>query len=493
MAQNMRNAARIGLMFCCAVALSATPQDANGQTSSDKQKRSPTKARILFLHHSTGECVWNGGVQDWFAAHNKANKTEYEITEQGFPKDDPYGWNNYPYDYWNIWVRHAGSKPHQTEPTLEMLTQKYDVIVFKHCFPVSAIEPDTGKADVAGEDKRSENYKLQYAALKSKLRTFPKTKFILWTGAALVEGETDEAAARRAKAFFDWVRAKWSEPGDNIYLWDFYALETEGGLYLKAAHASGDSHPNERFSKKVAPLLCQRIVDVIRGTGDWRNIKGRVGKQAVSSRPAKPAPARAEPKPTAAEPPAKLGPDTWLFDNGEDPKRETQRWGEGVSYAKDAKGHLIKIRFAAGKEEDWGEYGRQRIVTTKPPEKNHDISQYRYVAFRVRADRDMELVFTLITKPDSLPRTHESSFGFSAYLHPKAGAWDWIVLDLTKLELAAEGERAYAAAGKPTRPQHLTNLKLVTGKKNEGADLAIDDVAFYRVLPQSLAGKVQAP
>ena len=52
---------------------------------------------------------------------------------------------------------------------------------------------------------------------------------------------------------------------------------------------------------------------------------------------------------------------------------------------------------------------------------------------------------------------------------------------------------AYAAAGKPTRPTHLTCLKLVTGKKNESADLAIDDIAFYRVLPESLAGKVQAP
>jgi len=493
MAQQLRNATRIGWVFCCALALSANPEDANGQTSSGKQKRSPTEAKILFLHHSTGECVWNGGVQGWLGAYNKANKTEYEITERNFPKDNPYGWNNYPYDYWNIWVRHAGNKPHQTEPTLEMLTPKYDVIVFKHCFPVSAIEPDTGKADAAGEDRRIENYKLQYAALKRKLRTFPKTKFILWTGAALVKAETDEAAARRAKAFFGWVRGSWDERGDNIYLWDFYALETEGGLYLKAAHASGDSHPNERFSKKVAPLLCQRIVDVIRGAGDTGNIMGKGAKQAVGAPPAKPAPARAKPKPAAAVPPVTLGPDTWVFDNAEDPKRETQLWGDGASYAKDVKGHLIEIRFAAGKEEDWGEYGRQRIVTTKPPKKNRDISQYRYVAFRVRTDRDMEIVFTLITRPDSLPRTHESSFGFSAYLHPKAGAWDWIVLDLTKLELAAEGEKAYATAGKPPRPKHLTNLKLVTGKKNENAAVAIDDIVFYRALPQSLAEKTQAP
>ncbi|MFH1420020.1 MAG: hypothetical protein ABII12_17230 [Planctomycetota bacterium] len=493
MGQEMRNAARIGLAFCCLVALSVAPQDANGQTSSGNQKRSPAKARILFLHHSTGECVWNGGVQDWFDAYNKANKTKYEITEQNFPKDDPYGWNNYPYDYWNIWVQHAGSKPYKSEPTLEMLTPKYDVIVFKHCFPVSSIEPDVGTADVASEDKRIGNYKLQYAAMKRKLLEFPKTKFIVWTGAALVRGETNEAAARRAKTFFDWVRGTWDQQGDNIYVWDFYALETEGGLYLKDAYAAGDSHPNEAFSKKVAPLFCQRIVDVIRGAGDTGSITGKGGKQTAVAPPAKPAPARLEPKPAAAEPPPKLGPDAWVFDNAEDPKRETRLWGEGASYAKDAKGHVIRIRFADGKEEDWGEYGRQRIVTTKAPEKNHDISQYRYVAFRVRADRDMEIVFTLITKPDSLPRTDESYFGFSAYRHPKAGAWDWIVLDLTKLELNAEGERAYNTAGKPTRPQHLTFLKFVTNKKNENADVAVDDIAFCSTLPKSLVEKVKAP
>ncbi len=478
----------IGLVSCCAGALIGCSRGANGESPAGGREPAPTKARILFLHHSTGECVWSGGVKAWFDAYNAANKTQYEIAEQNFPKSEPYGWNNYPYDYWNIWVRHARGKPYKTEPTLEMLTPKYDAIVFKHCFPVSAIEADTGEADVASEDKRIENYKLQYAALTKKLHEFRKTKFILWTGAALLKAETDEATARRARTFFDWVRSTWDQRGDNIYLWDFYALETEGGLYLKTAYASGDSHPNEKFSKRVAPLLCQRIVDVIRGVGDTGSITGEGGKQTVSVRPAKPEPVQRKP-----EPAPKPGPDAWVFDNAEDPKRETQLWGKRAAYAKDGKGHVIKIRFAAGKEEDWGEYGRQRIVTTTPPRKNHDITQHRHVAFRIRANRDMEVVFTLITKPDGLPRTEESYFGFTAYLHPKAGAWEWIVLDLTKLELGQEGEKAYATAGRPTRPKHLTCIKVATSKKNENADFAIDDITFYRVLPKSLAGKVQAP
>lgn len=264
-------AAVLGLCLFCTIAWAVHEP---GPADPSPKGQAPTKAKILFLHHSTGECIWNGGVPAWFEAYNRANKTEYAITEQAFPKDSPYGWNNYPYDYWNIWVKHAGPKAYKSEPTLEMLTQQYDVIVFKHCFPVSAIDEDTGTPDVASEDKRIENYKLQYAAIKKKLREFPKTKFILWTGAALVKSETDEDAARRARDFFDWVVKTWDERGDNIYVWDFRALETEGGLFLKGAYAAGDSHPNESFSKKVAPLFCRRVVDVIRGDGDAKSITG---------------------------------------------------------------------------------------------------------------------------------------------------------------------------------------------------------------------------
>ena len=260
-----------GLLLACTTTLA---NHEPGPADQVRKEPLPTKAKVLFLHHSTGECVWNGGVQAWFEAYNRANKTEYAITEQAFPKDSPYGWNNYPYDYWNIWVKHAGPKPYKSEPTLEILTQKYDVIVFKHCFPVSAIDEDTAAPDVASEDKRIENYKLQYTAIKKKLREFPKTKFILWTGAALVKSESDEDAARRARDFFDWVVKTWDERGDKIYLWDFRALETEGGLFLKDAYAAGDSHPNEVFSKKVAPLFCRRVVDVIRGAGDKGSITG---------------------------------------------------------------------------------------------------------------------------------------------------------------------------------------------------------------------------
>lgn len=233
-------------------------------------------AKIILLHHSTGGRIWSGGVPARFSEYNSRHGSSYSIIEQPFPKSAPYGWNNYPYDYWNIWIDNAGDDPYLQEPTLEMLTQDYDVIVWKHCYPVSDIQPDTGSPSISSSTKKIENYKLQYEALKDKMREFPQTRFIVWTGAALVQGATTEDKGMRARAFFEWVKNEWDEPGDNIYIWDFFELETEGGLYLKNEYAQSptDSHPNSTFSARAAAYLCNRIIDVIEGRGDAGSLTG---------------------------------------------------------------------------------------------------------------------------------------------------------------------------------------------------------------------------
>lgn len=231
--------------------------------------------KIMFLHHSTGGHIWKGGVSEWFKDYNTDNKTNYNISETNFPTQAGYGWKNYPYDYWNIWVKNAGNSLFKGQKTLEMLTKEYNVIVWKHCYPVCDIVPDNGNAKVESEIKTIANYKLQYEALKTKMKEFPNTKFIVWTGAVKVE--MSEANAKRTKEFFDWVKNTWDEKNDNIYVWDFYQLETEGGLLLKTEYANNDrdSHPNDKFSKKVAPLFCNRIVDVIKGKADNTSITGK--------------------------------------------------------------------------------------------------------------------------------------------------------------------------------------------------------------------------
>lgn len=261
----------------------AGSDDARGLTATRGGAMSKDRPiRIGYLHHSTGEAVWNGGVPEFIRSWNAAHGTNYRIKSVTYPATTggwppvirrfakTYPWANYPYDYWNLWVRHTGDMRDRGEANLEDLVKEHDVIVFKHCFPVSRVKPDGATSSVSSQEKTLANYKLQYEAIKARLHQFPGTRFIVWTGAALPQGTTTAEEGRRAKEFFEWVKSSWDEKGDNIYVWDFHALETGGGVFMKPEYAAApdDAHPTPAFAKEVAPLVARRIVDVIEGRGD---------------------------------------------------------------------------------------------------------------------------------------------------------------------------------------------------------------------------------
>lgn len=269
--------------------------------TSCRQKEKSSDVNIIFLHHSTGNVIWYGTkislvtraakkISDrlaniigtkarlplLFKKYNKEYNKNYIIKEISFPKATPYGWNNYPYDYYNIWVKNAGEEPYMKEPTLEILTKKYQIIILKHCFPVSNIKADQDSADINSYYKSISNYKLQYSALRDKFHAFPETKFILFTGAVQVKSFITEDEAKRAKEFHNWVTDEWDLPGDNVYLWDLYSLQTNGGLYFKDEYAvsAGDSHPNVDFAGKAVKLLFNRIIDIIENDGSKTLLTG---------------------------------------------------------------------------------------------------------------------------------------------------------------------------------------------------------------------------
>ena len=182
-----------------------------------KQAHPEAGTSVIFLHHSTGSNIWYGdkstfkskilrkigkgsAVKSWFRQYNKKNGTDYKIEELYFPaagQSREYG--NFPYDYYDIWVNHAGNQPAGEDPTLEILSRDHDMIIWKHCFPVGDILEDTGQGDIHSREKRIENYKLQYEALKSKMQEFPGTRFLVWTGAALLEENTSRGKGRKDK------------------------------------------------------------------------------------------------------------------------------------------------------------------------------------------------------------------------------------------------------------------------------------------------------
>lgn len=239
--------------------------------------------KILFIHHSTGGGVYSqGNVATWMTNYNTTHGKNYQLTERGYP-DSPYPWENYPYDYWNLWVNPA-TTCNSSNPKIECintLTQNYNVIIFKHCFPGAGIGADEATSSVSSSAKTLGNYKLQYRALRTMMDNHPNNKFIVWTLTPLHRNATNDADAARAKQFVDWVKTQWlTEDGrshPNIYIFDFWGIVAESNANptqgkvncLKYAyegdHNGSDSHPNQAANQVAGPLFGQCIVNAIEG------------------------------------------------------------------------------------------------------------------------------------------------------------------------------------------------------------------------------------
>lgn len=237
--------------------------------------------KILFIHHSTGGGVYSqGNIANWFTNYNTTNGKNYQITERAYP-DTPYPWENYPYDYWNLWVNPSTTcnSSHANIECINTITQNYNVIIFKHCFPGAGIGPDEATSSVSSSSKTLGNYKLQCRALRAMMDGYPNNKFIVWTLTPLHRNATNADDAARAKQFVDWVKNTWlTEDGKshpNIYIFDFWGIVAESNATpangkvnclkydYEGSHTGDDSHPNTTANETAGPLFAQFVVNCI--------------------------------------------------------------------------------------------------------------------------------------------------------------------------------------------------------------------------------------
>jgi len=273
----------------------------NEMDNSAQMKRAFTKAssltthsNIIFLHHSTGRNVYNiGNVEEWFGEYNTTNNTNFSINERDYPAT-PYPHDNYPYDYWNLWITEnedgtsripVCDSENPNIECLDTLTSKYDVIIFKQCYPGAAIGADTGSPNIASSSKRIENYKLQYRALRREMDKYPYNNFIIWTLVPLHRLATNPDQALRAKEFVDWVNNDFLTEDDqdhsNIHIFDFWGIVAENQenppngqvntlkYEYEGSHTGSDSHPNNLASQTAGPIFSQFIVDTILNAGTY--------------------------------------------------------------------------------------------------------------------------------------------------------------------------------------------------------------------------------
>lgn len=239
--------------------------------------------KAIFLHHSTGNGVWNGGkgIAQYISEYNEKNGTNISVHELSYPSGT-YPWENYPYDYWNLWINGSCQQNVPERECLNNLCSKYKLIIFKHCFPGAGIQAENGNPNVKSPAKTLGNYKAQYRALLKLMDSFPDNKFLIWTLAPLHRNATNNNEATRAKEFVDWVNNIWlkedGKPHPNIYIFDFFLLAAEQSLFpvlgntwclkysYEGDHNGNDSHPNNVANDFIAPLFAEAIIKCFQNT-----------------------------------------------------------------------------------------------------------------------------------------------------------------------------------------------------------------------------------
>lgn len=176
--------------------------------------------KIILLRHSTGQMIYDGGVESFVADYNSAHGTSFQVSAS---KKYPSG-GNYPYDWWNIIVN--GSQNFKTD-----YVNKYDVISWKSCYPGADVLNESGTPNIASRRKTIGNYKLQFRAIRNKMDQYPNKVFLVWTLTPRPSFKTTPEKARRAREFVDWIRDEWlQEDGKehpNIFIFDMFGLSTD--------------------------------------------------------------------------------------------------------------------------------------------------------------------------------------------------------------------------------------------------------------------------
>lgn len=271
----------IYLLFCLVLLTSLLPGIVHAQADDASPPQSAVK--LIFIHHSCGENWLADGYGDLGRSLAENNY---------FVSDTNYGWGrdsigdrtdivNWPewfgnerneavlQDLYNENSQNSGYSRTFDDPGGEN-----EIILFKSCFPNSALEGSPDDAPAAGDYQYSVgSAKFIYNQLLDYFSSRPDKLFIAITAPPL----SDAAYAANARGFNNWLVHDWlaGYTGNNVAVFDFYNVLTgaehhhrfiDGHIehsYTVGAdtlhYPSGDEHPSIAGSQKATqefiPLL----------------------------------------------------------------------------------------------------------------------------------------------------------------------------------------------------------------------------------------------
>ena len=221
----------------------------------------PQKLTMVWLHHSTGDQLLEGGLLAGLKANDldfydinyqEAVVDGYVIGDHTDPADFPKSFNTPKYfDAIKAWELKGDKKQH-------------DIIMFKSCFPASDIEDDT----------MLEQYKSYYVSLLPTFKAHPEILFIAMSTPPLIKRETTPDRAARARIWSRWITNEWAKDVKNVKAFDLFgALAILEGkpdantLVPQFSVGKRDSHPSPAGAKAVTRMFIPWLNRTVREAG----------------------------------------------------------------------------------------------------------------------------------------------------------------------------------------------------------------------------------
>ena len=257
------------LLSTAAATQSAPMRQADNPNSPD------SAVKLIFIHHSTGENWLADGYGDLGQTLDQNNY---------FVSDTNYGWgpetigDRTDIPNWTEWFAsdstptymaalfsESGQNSSYTR-TLSDPGGENTIIMFKSCFPNSALEGGPNDPPGTYEEMSVSGAKYVYNTILQYFATRPDKLFVIITAPPLSDG----TYAKNARAFNNWLLDDWLRENNytlnNVAVFDFYNILTDKNAHHRVANGqiehlngtrntlaypSGDDHPSEKGSRKA--------------------------------------------------------------------------------------------------------------------------------------------------------------------------------------------------------------------------------------------------
>jgi len=259
--------------------------------------------RIIFLHHSTGQnLIDGGGVREGLTALG------YLFFDHGYNGEGlrlaDGAWSGESFNVPDDNTDPDGfaaifSQPYHDPPDNAFShLMKYDVILFKSCFPTSNI----------ADDGQLRDYQDYYLSIRDTIDQYPQKLFVVVTPPPQVPNNSNPDEGRRARAFASWLNSnEYLEGHPNLVTFDFFNLLAGEDDFLKPSYRvdEWDAHPNDLANQHIGPILVDYLDNAIQAYFG----EGKLPDNAVEPEAAEDAQDDPDPQKEITEEPAETAPE----------------------------------------------------------------------------------------------------------------------------------------------------------------------------------------